>query len=344
MKALVITAPFTAEVHEVDSPTASAGEVVVDVAQVGICGTDREIFTGEMQYLREGLSSYPMRIGHEWSGRVSEVGPGVDAAWIGRRVTGDTMLGCGTCSRCTDGRHNVCETRTELGVRGGRAGALAERVAVPARALHALPDSVDDAAGAMVEPGANSFRSVQSANVTSGDRVLILGAGTIGLLCALFARATGAHVDILGRSSRSLEFARSLGVGRVWDWNELPPNRWDSVIDASTSPDLPMKAVDLVEPGKRVVYVGLAGSPSPLDTRRLVLSDVTAVGILGGSGGIEGTIDSYARGEVDPRPLVAATVGLHDLPRILAGALPPNAAPGPKLLVDIGRGRSGVGQ
>ena len=89
-----------------------------------------------------------------------------------------------------------------------------------------------------------------------------------------------------------------------------------------------------MEPGRRVVLVGLAGTPSLVDTRELALKDVTAVGILGASAGLAPTIRAYASGSVDPRPLVAATVGLHQVHDVLAGARPPRAGPGPKVHVD----------
>jgi threonine dehydrogenase-like Zn-dependent dehydrogenase len=271
-----------------------------------------------------------MRIGHEWTGTVAAVGDGVDHTWVGRRVTGDTMLGCGVCARCLGGRQHVCAFRTELGIRGGRAGALADRVAVPARFLHALPDSVDDAMGAMVEPGGNALRAVRAAALRPGDRALVLGAGTIGLLVAMFARAEGADVHLLGRSPRSLDFARSLGFENAWTADAVPGLPWDAVIDASNDPALPARAVDLVEPGKRVVYIGLAGSPSLVDSRLVALKDLTAVGILSASGGLEGTIRAYASGAVDPRPLIAATVALEELAPVLAGERPAGAGAGPK--------------
>lgn len=336
MNALVITGPGNAEVQDVPAPEAAPGEVVVDVQRAGICGTDMEFFSGEMQYLHEGHAQFPMRIGHEWMGTVSAIGEGADPAWLGRRVTGDTMLGCGVCRRCTTGYQHVCAQRYELGIRGGRPGALAEQVAVPARSLHALPDTVDDAAGALVEPGGNAYRSVQAAELSNGDRVLITGAGTIGLLCAMFARAAGAEVHLMGRGARSLEFARSLGFHDTWTHDALPELPWDAVIEASNAPHLPATAVELVEPGKRVVYVGLAGSPSLLDTRVLALADVTAVGILSASPGLEGTIHAYADHRVDPRPLVAATVTLDDLPEVLGGNRPEGSGPGPKFHVSIG--------
>ncbi|MFF1571396.1 zinc-binding dehydrogenase [Leifsonia sp. NPDC058292] len=335
MKAFVVRGPRDAGVEDVLEPTAGPGEVVIDVRRAGVCGTDVEFYTGEMQYLHDGNAAYPIRLGHEWMGVVAEVGEGVDKTWIGKRVTGDTMIGCGTCHRCLDGRHHVCEFRFELGIRGGRAGALAERLAYPASYLHPLPDAVDDASGALVEPAGNALRSVWGANLSTGDRVLVLGLGTIGLLVAMFARAAGAEVHLMGRSERSLRFARSLGFEHVWTETSLPTLAWDAVIDASNAPSLPAKAVELVEPGKRVVYVGLAGSPSLIDTRVLALKDVTAVGILGGSQGLDGAIEAFADGSVDPRPLVSTVIDLDHLAAVLAGDLPASVDAGPKTHIAI---------
>jgi len=334
VRAFVLTGPGESEVQDVAAPVAAAGQVVIDVQRVGVCGTDVEFFTGEMQYLHEGFAEYPLRLGHEWMGTVASVGDGVDPDWIGRRVTGDTMLGCGVCRRCLRGNQHVCEFRYEVGIRGGFAGALAEQLAMPATALHALPDSVDDELGALVEPGGNALRSVRGANLAEGDRLLVLGPGTIGLLVAMIARAQGAEVHLIGRSARSLEYASGLGFHGVWTESELPNLPWDAVIDCSNAPALPAQALDLVEPASRVVYVGLAGSPSLIDTRTLALKDVTAVGVLSASPGLAGTIELYASGAVDPRPLVAATVGLDEVGAVLAGHRPDGAGLGPKLHVD----------
>jgi threonine dehydrogenase-like Zn-dependent dehydrogenase len=333
VKAFVLTGPREGAVQEVPAPEAGPGQVVVDISRVGVCGTDVEFYTGEMTYLHQGHASYPMRLGHEWCGVVSAVGQGVDESWLGRRVTGDTMLGCGHCPRCLSGRHNVCADRFEIGIRGGFPGALAEQLAVPATALLALPDSVDDVAGALVEPGGNALRAVRAAALSAGERILVLGLGTIGLLVGEFARAQGAEVHLVDRSDRTLDFARTLGFSGVWRAEELPALPWDAVVDASNSPQLPALALDLVEPGKRIVYIGLSGTPSSIDTRSLVLKDVTAVGILAGSAGLAGTIESHASGAVDPRPLVGATVGLAQAGDVLAGRLTPSG-PGPKTHID----------
>jgi threonine dehydrogenase-like Zn-dependent dehydrogenase len=317
MRAFVITEPGHGEVQEVPRPEPGSGEVVVDVERVGLCGTDVEFFTGHMAYLTSGEASYPVRIGHEWTGVVTAIGDGVDATWLGRRVAGDTMLGCGRCARCRTGRQHLCADRFEVGIRHGWPGALAEQLRVPASSLRLLPDAIDPTAGALVEPGGNAWRAVAAAGVARGDRLLVIGPGAIGLLCALIGRAQGAEVHLLGRSPASLAFARSIGFEQTWSAESLPATTFDAVIDASTSADSPATAVELVEPGRRVVFIGLSGGPSDLDTRRLVLKDATAVGILSGSLGLDGAISLYASGAVDPRPLVTEVVGLADVARTL---------------------------
>lgn len=326
--------PRDGSVLDVEPPLAGPGEVVVDVERVGVCGTDVEFYNGEMAYLQTGEEKFPLRLGHEWCGTIAAVGDGVDPGLVGRRTTGDTMLGCQLCHRCRSGLQHLCADRFEIGIRHGWPGALAEQLPVPAWALHLLPDSVDITAGALVEPGGNALRAAQAGALTPGDRVLILGPGTIGLLTGLFARAAGAEVHLLGLPGRGLEFARTLGFAGVWTRDDLPDLVLKAVVDATNSPDSPRLALELVEPGHRVVYIGLAGSVSPMDARLLTLKDVTAVGILSASPGLPGAVQHYADGRVDPRPLVAATVGLGAVGEVLAGRLPDDVGPGPKMMVD----------
>ncbi len=334
MRAFVVTGPRESAVLDVAPPVAAAGQVVVDVHRVGICGTDVEFFTGEMAYLHQGHAHFPLRLGHEWMGEVRSVGEGVDSSWLGLRVTGDTMLGCGRCRLCLSGRQHVCADRFEIGIRNDWPGALAEQLLVPASALHALPDSVDDRAGALVEPGGNAMRAVQACDAQPGSRLLVYGPGTIGLLAALIAESDGLEVYLAGRSDTSLEFARSIGLQHAWHADDVPDLAYDAIIDCTFGVDVPAAAVSLVQPGGRVVFIGLSGAPSRIDTRDLVLKDVTAVGILSASPGLAQTIEHYADGRVDPRPLVAGTVGLADVGAALAGDPIPGVGAGPKIHID----------
>jgi 2-desacetyl-2-hydroxyethyl bacteriochlorophyllide A dehydrogenase len=337
MRALVVTSPGVAEVHELADPIAGDGELVVEVERVGICGTDVELYTGEMAYIEQGFTTFPLRLGHEWAGRVVEVGSENDSEWLGKRVTADTMLGCGRCAFCKNGRQHVCPDRNELGIRGQWAGALAEKIVVPSRFAFEIPENVSLAAAALVEPGGNSLRAVEAAAIEPGDRVLILGAGTIGLLAAQFALAEGAQVHLAGVRQDALDLARQLGVQHVWTMSEIEANhgeQFDAVIDATSMVDAPALCVRLVRPAGRVVLIGISPTPSTVDTRDIVLNDITVVGILSASPGLAGAIQAFASGAVVPDLLVSEVVSLADVPSRLEGVRGASARPGPKVHVD----------
>ena len=334
MRALVLTGPEAAAVQEVAPPTPHDGQVVVDVHRVGMCGTDIAFFRGTMPYLADGRARYPLRIGHEWAGVVSALGPQVPAGWLGARVTGDTMLGCRSCDRCARGLQHACAHRFEVGVLGGWSGAVAEQVVVPLTSLLRLPDIVADTAGAMVEPGANAARAVLAGRVTTGSTVAVIGAGTIGLLAAAFALAAGAQVHVIGRGPQGLANASALHPAGVWPADEAPRLDYQLVVEASGGLGMPQLAVDLVEPGGTVVCIGIAGAATEVDTRVLVSSDITVMGNLSGSPAMAATVEAYASGAVDPTLLVAATVPLDRAADVLAGWRPSDAGPGPKLHID----------
>ncbi len=331
IRALVLSAPGRAEVQDVPAPEAGPGDVVVDVHRVGVCGTDQELFDGSMAYLHTGRAWYPLRPGHEWCGVVQSLGEGVAPDWLGARVTGDTMLSCGRCDRCQAGRAHVCRNLVEVGISLGYAGALAEQLRVPAASLHRLPDTVDDVAGALVEPGGNAWRAAAAAHAGPGTRVLVWGVGTIGLLATAFASAAGSEVHAVGRRPEALALARRMGATDAWTTDAIPDLAFDAVIDATNDADIPAMALHRVEPGGRVVYIGLSGTPSLIDTRELTLRDVTAIGVLSGSPGLVHAIDRFADGSVDPRPVVGGTVSLAESPAVLAGTL---RGGGPKIDID----------
>lgn len=337
MRALVVTAPRTAEVREVPEPVAVAGQLLIEVERVGICGTDVELYTGEMEYISQGRTHFPLRLGHEWAGRVVSVGSPEDAHWVGKRVTGDTMLGCGTCDYCSGGHQHVCPKRFEVGILDGWHGALAERLVIPTRFAFEIPEHVSLAAAALVEPAGNSLRAVRAAALEPGQNVLILGSGTIGLLAAQFALAQGAEVHVGGEREDSLELARSLGVRHTHQLDHLAasnPDQFDAVIEATSINTMPALAVQLAKPAGRVVYIGLSSVPSHVDSRTIALKDITAVGILSASPGLAGAIQSFASGAVTPDALVAEVVSLADAPSRLEGRRGASAGPGPKVHVD----------
>lgn len=331
MRALVIDGPRSARVTDAPVPVPAAGQAVVDVRRAGICGTDAELFTGELPYFAQGKSRFPLRPGHEWCGVVSSVGEGVDGCWLGARVTGDTMLGCGRCARCRAGHGHVCADRAEIGITAWP-GALAEKLRVPVTSLRRLPATIDDRAGALVEPGGNAYRAVAAAHAGPGTRILVCGPGTIGLLAVAFARAAGAEVHVLALDASRRELAARFGALCYWTAAGPPPGTYDAVIDCTSDHAVPAAALARTEPAGRVVYIGVSAAPSRIDTRGLVLGDVTAVGILGASAGLVPAIEHYADGRVVPGDLAAVTVGLGQAADALAGRIGPG--PGTKIHID----------
>jgi threonine dehydrogenase-like Zn-dependent dehydrogenase len=223
-----------------------------------------------------------------------------------------------------------------VGVRRGWHGALAERLLVPADALKRLPDDLVPTTAALVEPSGSAVRAVEAADVGSGSSLCIWGAGTLGLLALQFALAGGAVVDVVDPRPASRALASELGARKALSPDEPLPAGYDAMIDMSVGPEVPSIAVERVEPAGRVVLVGLAPSPSLLDTRRAVLRDVTVIGILAASAGLEHAIRLLAGGRVLVEPLVAATVGLDRVADVLGGRMDsPSGAP--KFLVDPAR-------
>jgi threonine dehydrogenase-like Zn-dependent dehydrogenase len=331
MHALVITGPGAARVEDVEVPVPGAGQVVVDVRRAGICGTDVELFTGQLAYFAQGRIGFPIRPGHEWCGVVTALGDGVDPGWLGVRVTGDTMLGCGRCPRCAAGRGHVCADRREVGIMSWPGG-LAEKLPVRASSLYRLPDTIDDRAGALVEPGGNGWRAASAAQAGPGKRILVCGPGTIGLLTTAFATAMGAEVDIWALARDREELAAAFGASGYWTADDPPPGTYDAVIDCTDDQRMPAAALARAEPAGRLVCIGIAGVPSPIDSRDLVLGDMTVVGILGASAGLASAIEYYAGGRVNPARIAGVTVGLEQAAEALAGKISTGA--GTKIHVD----------
>jgi 2-desacetyl-2-hydroxyethyl bacteriochlorophyllide A dehydrogenase len=233
---------------------------------VGICGTDMEFFSGRRE------NGYPFVLGHECAGRIDALGAGVEGWNVGDRVTVRPNFGCGTCERCREGRDNICSHSRGLGVTAD--GCLAEYIVAPARYLFPLPAGMRFEEGTLIEPLAVAERAVRRAEVGRGDRILVLGAGTIGLFsvrCAVFA---GAEVVVCDPIEERLAMARKLGaryaVVHEAELDGLRQGEFDAVIEtAGVSVTVPV-AVRRARPGGRVVLTGIPMDAATLETRWIV--------------------------------------------------------------------------
>ena len=212
MRAIEFHGSEQLEIVERPDPAPGEGELLIEPTAVGICGTDIEVFDGSLAYFRMGIAAYPIVPGHEWTGTVVDVGTGVVGFAPGDRVVGEVAIGCGVCVRCLAGRRHLCARRTETGI-VHMDGAMATRMVFPAAFAHRV--ELEPRAGALVEPTSVALHAVRRGRV-AGQRVLIVGAGPIGLLAAQCARAEGAiSVSVSDTREDRLTLAAALGFPRA---------------------------------------------------------------------------------------------------------------------------------
>jgi len=213
MKAAVVYGPNDIRVTEVPDPTPAAGQALVRVHAVGVCGSDLP------RVLSTGAHYYPIILGHEFSGEVVAVGDGVDRSLIGTRVSGAPLVPCHKCDNCQRGNFSQCPNYTFIGSR--EPGAFAELVAIPAENLIPLADNVDWISGALFEPSTVALHGLQVAGFMPGYDVAVLGSGTIGAFAVQWARILGAKsITVIDVNPARLELAGRLGATRLVNAND----------------------------------------------------------------------------------------------------------------------------
>jgi len=260
MKAILYADWERLELVDVPEPKPSAGEVLIKVGHVGICGSEVECVVQ-----RHPRRKPPLIMGHEFAGTVVELGEGVENLKVGQKVAVNPIIGCWDCRWCWQGRPNLCERRKLLSMQ--LPGAFAEFVVAPARNCHPLPDNMTTRQGALVEPVANAVHALRLAQTVLPERVIVFGAGPIGLVCAQTARAFGAtFVAMVEVSPQRVEFAKRFADEVVNPQTEDVLARakemtdglgFDLAVDAVGRSITRRLAVESVHPTGVVVWVGL---------------------------------------------------------------------------------------
>lgn len=309
-RAVVVDEPGRCSVVDVETPEPGPGEVRVRVAAAGICGSDRELFAGTRP---EGFVAYPVTPGHEWAGAVEGIGAGVDPGLVGAPVVGEGFRACRVCERCRTGQTNLCAAGyDETGFT--RPGAFADRLVLPAHLLHVLPAGTDLVAAALLEPAAVVAAAVVRAAPAPGDRVAVIGGGTLGLLATQYLAASpvGALAVVEPRASRETA-ARDAGATAFHAPGEAD-GEYDVVVEAAGAPGTARAAVTLARRGGRVVLTGIPGDPSDaVPTAELVGRAVRVDTVFGAaSGDWVRAVRAFTGGVLDPRPLVGETLPLDE--------------------------------
>lgn len=291
------------------------GDVLVRVLRAGICETDLQLMRGYRPF--RGV------LGHEF------VGIALGGACEGRRVAGEINCSCWSCDTCRAGRANHCPHRTVIGI-VDHDGAFADLIAVPERNLHPIPDGVETDAAVFTEPLAAAFRIQEQLTIRRQDRVVVLGDGRLGNLCAQVLAGVTNHLLVVGKHPEKLAILRSVGIDTC-ALDERPTDRTaDIVVDCTGSPSGLPTALSLVRPrGTIVLKTTIAGEHS-LAPWPIVVDEVTIVGSR--CGPFAPALAALASGAVDVRPLVSERFDLSDGIRALSRAGEPGVL---KVLLDI---------
>lgn len=279
-------------------PVPPAGWALVQLRLAGICSTDLEMVKG--YYPFTGIP------GHEFVGQVVEVGSSADHAWVGTRVVGEINFVCGECAACRAGRTSHCERRAVLGIFAAN-GVFAEYALLPVSNLHAVPDSVSDEQAVFTEPLAASLEILEQGAVHPGDRVLVVGAGRMGLLIAQVLALAGCDLQVVARREGPRRLLAKWGIQTIAP-DEVPAKSFDAVVEASGSPDgFDLARTALRPRGTLVLKSTYAGSIS-INLSSIVVDEVTILGSR--CGPFDPALRLLASQRVDPMPLIAGRYSL----------------------------------
>jgi len=305
MRAAVLNDHHELDVVDLAEPSPGPGELVLQVTACGICGSDLK--------LRPSMPA-GLVMGHEFCGEVVAAGADTDPAWrIGRHVTALPIFGCGHCLACLAGEPAHCQQADYVGV-GGSPGAFAEYVRVDQRETVGLPESIDPALGALVEPLAVGLHAMERAHIRAGDDVLVVGAGPVGLSVIAWAAQSGAHeVVVSDPSAPRRAAAAQFGATRTIDpaTEPLEP-RYDAVIECVGLPGMTDTCVRAANPHGHVVIVGVCTKPDPYVPMMALMKELTLDFVVYYTRReFFSVVDALGQGTVDGEAFVTKRVGLE---------------------------------
>lgn len=311
------------ELLDLPRPEPGPGELLIQVAACGICGSDVHGYDGT-----SGRRIPPIVMGHEAAGIVAVVGAGVTAFHRGDRVTFDSTVYCGDCSYCLRGEVNLCDRRQVIGVSCSeyhRAGAFAEYVTVPARIAYRLPTKLSFAEAAMLEPVSVALHAIKVSELRGGETALVLGAGMIGLLTLQAARAAGcSQVFIADIDPTRLRLAEAMGATETLqlsgsDLSAEILRRTDSGVDVALEAvgrnETIQAAIQSVRKGGTVTLIGNITPQVTIPLQVVVSRQLRLQGTAASAGEYPAAIDLISRGVIQVKPLITAVAPLEDGPR-----------------------------
>jgi 2-desacetyl-2-hydroxyethyl bacteriochlorophyllide A dehydrogenase len=333
VKSLITSGDGQLEIVESSGMEILPDEVLVAPIATGVCGTDLEIIDGKID---PAYVKYPIVLGHEWCGRVIEVGSNVDSIEVGARVVAEGIIPCGICFECVGGNTNRCTTYDEVGFT--RPGAAAEQIAVKASLVHALASSVSNESGVLVEPTAVVTQGLLKVQPKDGSKVLVIGDGTIALISAKVVQAwKPSEVHMLGLKDGQAGLAKQAGVDLFMTTSPL--TKYDLIIDASGSSSRISEAIRQLVRGGTLLLLGFTGPDvsTLISIDDVVNGDLSIVASFGYTQKAwELTVDFLNTGKLDLTFLVTHRFPLENY-REAIEALRHAPSPRGKIIFEIGK-------
>ncbi|MDQ0613641.1 L-iditol 2-dehydrogenase [Microbacterium sp. W4I4] len=322
MLASILTAPHEISLERVPVPEPGPGQVLIRVTAVGVCGSDTHFY--ETGAIGDIIVQGPLALGHETAGVIAVVGEGVDSARIGTRVAVEPQTPCRRCEFCKTGRYHLCKQIRFYGA-WPVDGSFSEYVLVDDDFAHEVPADMTDEQAALVEPVSVALHAARRAGIAAGDRVLITGAGPIGILCAQLARVFGAtEIVISDPIAHRREFALAHGVDRaldptVEDLSEYA-QRFDVYLDASGNARAIIPAFEAIRRGGTAVLVGMGGNMLEVPIALIQHREITLTGTFRYVNTWPVAISLIATGQVIAHDLVTGRYGLDGVEEALMKA------------------------
>lgn len=314
MRAAVITGPGRVEVTTIPDPTPGPHDVVIDVAASGICGTDLHILDGEFS------DTFPIVPGHEFAGEIVAVGADVTTFRIGDQVGVNPSFICYECRYCRKGLTNLCEVAGGYGTSFN--GGAAEFAVVGAKYCVRLPGNVRAIDASLIEPLSCAIRGYDVLRNQMGNRALIYGAGTMGLMMLQLAKRAGvASVEVIDLNEAKLEVARTLGCdAAVTTADELDrPYGWEVVIDATGNEKAIQDGLGRVDRGGTFLQFGVAPYAARviIEPYKIFRSEMTIVGSMATLNSYDRAVDLFATGVIDPEIFISDRLPLEQYPHAI---------------------------
>jgi threonine dehydrogenase-like Zn-dependent dehydrogenase len=276
-------------------PEPKQDEVLVAVQLAGVCATDLEITRGYMNF--SGV------LGHEFVGTVIK-GP---RRWRDKRVVAEINCVCGKCPMCQRGLANHCIRRTVVGI-DGRDGVFAERLALPERNLHEVPDALSDQQAVFVEPLAAAYQVIMQCPIEKRMQVAVVGSGRLGLLVAQVLKTAGCRLEVIGKNELTLNFCEKKGIQSRLVSEVVPRPQYDLVVDCSGSPEGFELALKLVRPRGTLVLKSTHAGAAAVNLSPIVVNEINLLGSRCGS--FPEAINALVRGQIDVESMISRQLPL----------------------------------